>query len=443
MAECLVTKSYLQDCLPVPNTGRISGWVHEPSFRGTWQILWSCLVTIFLCTHTLLCLNIPAPTDTWFSMVRRRIKWMVLAILGPEIVLTYAAGQWSRARHSVEYFHKSGYTQWTMRLAFFADMGGFVLHAKDSDPFPLNAKHLHWLIKNKHVDYPCVNAAEIWDKSKQDRLTKVITAIQVGHLVVECIGRVAQGLAVTALELNTLAIVVCSLMTAFAWLHKPADVRTPISIVTDKSIADITENRAWKNTPLDFVDENGPGWSINVQPFMRMPATPANRPIQCIPNDRFPMNPYGIQEYCVCFATLLFTGLHIAGWNFSFPTQLERTLWRVTSLILFGVTAAFWALETVASWVRLGRWKWLYLRFFHRERLSEFEAAQQEKLDQERSDKQPTELPLPWEFWTIMPIAVLYGVARFYQIIEAFAELREVDATAFVNVNWSVYFPHI
>lgn len=67
------------------------------------------------------------------------------------------------------------------------------------------------------------------------------------------------------------------------------------------------------------------------------------------------MNPYGAQEYCVRFATLLFTGMHIAGWNFAFSNQLERILWRVTSLILFGVTAAFWALETMASWVRLGR----------------------------------------------------------------------------------------
>lgn len=100
---------------------------------------------------------------------------------------------------------------------------------------------------------------------------------------------------------------------------------------------------------MGFVDEHGPGWSINVQPFMKMPVIPPSRPIQRIPNDRFPMNPYGVQEYFVCIATLLLAGIHVAGWNFSFPTRLELILWRTASLILFGVIATFWALETVAS----------------------------------------------------------------------------------------------
>ncbi|KAL9944097.1 hypothetical protein D7B24_001977 [Verticillium nonalfalfae] len=228
-------------------------------------------------------------------------------------------------------------------------MGGFVLKADGIEPFPLNAKQLHWLVMNRHVEYPAITTAEIWDKSKQDGIAKVITSVQIAYLIVECIGRATQGLAITTLELNTLAIVTCTLMTAFAWLHKPADVRTPFFVSTSKHIRDIIGTRSWRNTPLDFIDENGPGWSMNVQPFMRMPVIPSQRPIQRIPNDRFPMNPYGAQEYCVCFATLLFTGLHIAGWNFAFPSQLERILWRVTSLILFGVTAAFWALETMAS----------------------------------------------------------------------------------------------
>lgn len=368
--------------------------------------------------------------------------WMILAIIGPEIVLTFAAGQWSRARHSVADFEKSGFTGWTLRLGFFADMGGFVLKTADGDSFPLNAKQLHWLVVNGHIEYPDKHAAEVSDKSKQDRLAKAITAFQIGYLIIQCIGRAAQRLAITTLELNTLAIVVCSLMTAFTWLHKPADVRTPIQIHTKSRVAELSGSRAWKNTPLDFVDENGPGWSMNVQPFMKMPVIPPNRPIQRIPNDRFPMNPYGTQEYCLCFATLVFTGLHVAGWNFSFPSVAETVLWRVSSLLLFGVTAAFWILETAASWMRLGRWKLAYLRFTDKEKFAVFEKARAERLSQSE-DREPTTLPLPWEFWTIMPIAILYGVARLYLIVEAFLELRDIDATAFINVNWSDFIPHI
>lgn len=315
--------------------GRVTGWVSNPGYRGTWDIVWTSLVTIFICTFTLLCLNVPAKHDTFYILFRRRVMWMLLAVVAPEIVLTYAAGQWSRARHSLDDFHAAGYPQWTMRMAFFADMGGFVLETTDCAPFPLNAKQLHWLVVNNHIQYPQTDVDEIWDKSKQDRFARLITAFQVGYTILHAIGRAVQGLAITTLELNTLGIVVCSLMTSFAWLHKPADVRIPIRIATMRPIGEITGNRPWRTTPLDFVDENGPGWALNVQPFMRMPVIPPERPIQRIPNDRFPMNPYGFQEYCLCFATLLFTAIHVAGWNFTFPTTTEKILWRVSSLILF------------------------------------------------------------------------------------------------------------
>ena len=419
---------------------RIPGWVAQPTSRGTLDILWSCLVAIFICTYTILCLNVPSRNDSWRTILGRRVMWMGLAILGPEFVLTYAAGQWSRARHSLKAFHTAGYIQWTMREAFFADMGGFVLYAQGCDSFPLNAKQLHWLVVKEHVDFPRVSDEEIWDKSKQDRLAKIITSFQIGFLVLQSIGRAAQKLAITTLELNTLAIVVCSVITSLTWLHKPSDVRTALPIHARSSAEEIFGAKSWNQTPLDFIDENGPGWSVNVQPFMRMPTVPSERPIQRIPNDRFPMDPYGAQEYVLCFATLLFAAIHVAGWNFSFPTNIERILWRTASTILFGITAAFWILETMASWKRLGRWKWLYYRTFKRKKLGEYEIENARKPTGERL---PQELPLPWEFWTIFPLTLVYGIARLYLLLEALLELRDLPATALLNVNWSIYIPHI
>ena len=315
------------------SSSRITRWVEQPNYRGTLDIIWTSLITIGISTYTMLCLNVPAPDDRFFTLVGRRILWMILGIIGPEFPLTYAAGQWSRAKQSVHAFRASGYDDWHMRQAFFADMGGFVFQARDDKAFPLNANQLHWLVVNNFVEYPKISRREVWDKSKQDTFTKVVTAFQVGYLIIQCIGRAAQGLAITTLELNAVAIVVCSLMTSYAWLHKPADVQTPIHIHSSSTLAEITLNRSWNLTPLDFVDENGPGYSVNVQPFMKMPVIPPERPIQRIPNDRFPTNPYGAQEYLLCFATLLFTAIHVAGWNFDFPTEIEKLLWRVSSLL--------------------------------------------------------------------------------------------------------------
>jgi hypothetical protein len=124
---------------------RVTGWVEQPNYRGTFDILWVSLVTIGISTYTMLCLNLPAPKDTYVQLVGRRILWMLLGILGPEFVLQYAAGQWSRAKWSVAAF-RDEYPEWHMRHAFFADMGGFVLHTEDGVTFPLNAIQLHWLV---------------------------------------------------------------------------------------------------------------------------------------------------------------------------------------------------------------------------------------------------------------------------------------------------------
>ncbi|KAF2251459.1 hypothetical protein BU26DRAFT_530281 [Trematosphaeria pertusa] len=408
---------------------RIKGWAGQPNFRGTFDILWTSLVTIGISTYSMLCLNVPSPKDTHPTLIWRRLLWMCLGIVGPEFPLTYAAGQWSRAKHSVQAFRDAGYEDWHMRQAFFADMGGFVFHARDGDPFPLNATQLLWLVRHGHVEYPNITRKEVWDRSKQDTFTKIITAFQVGYLILQCTARAIQNLAITTLELNAVAIV-------------PADVQTPIHIYSPRTLVEITDNIPWSLTPLDFVDENGPGYSVNVQPFMKMPVIPPERPIQRIPNDRFPMNPYGPQEYLLCFATLVFTAIHVAGWNFDFPTYTERLLWRISSLLLFGITVAFWFFETIASWTRLGRWKTIYLYLFNKQGLERHRRQMQHR-QMTMIKRQLSELPLPWEFATITPLAIVYGIARLYLIIEAFLELRNINGSAYVNVEWTDFIPHV
>lgn len=428
-----------------PNTSdsfRVTRWVDQPYYRGTFDILWTSLITIGISTYTMLCLNVPAPKDSWLQLIGRRLLWMLLGILGPEFPLTYAAGQWSRAKQSVHAFKTSGYNEWHMRQAFFADMGGFIFHAQGGESFPLNATQLHWLVTNNFVEYPKITRKEVWDKSKQDTFTKVITAFQVGYLIIQCIARAAQNLAITTLELNAVAIVVCSLMTSYAWLHKPADVQTPVHIHSSFTLEQISLNRSWSLTPFDFIDENGPCYSTNVQPFLKMPVIPPERPIQRIPNDRFPTNPYGSQEYLLCFATLVFTGIHVAGWNFDFPTQTERLLWRICSLLLFSITVAFWILETIASWTRLGRWKSIYFYLFNRKEIETHKRRMTER-QMTMVKRRMSDLPVLWEVVSITPLAIIYGVARIYLMAEAFAELRNMKGSAYVNVEWTNFLPHV
>lgn len=55
-------------------------------------------------------------------------------------------------------------------------MGGFVLEAEDlSQPIPVDAEQLFYLIERKHVDYPALTKEEIDDKSKTDTVARFVT----------------------------------------------------------------------------------------------------------------------------------------------------------------------------------------------------------------------------------------------------------------------------
>lgn len=62
---------------------------------------------------------------------------------------------------------------WTLRKAFFADMGGFILTSPDYPRgFPINAEQLFYLVQNDHVAFPELNEEDIKEKSKVDTLSK-------------------------------------------------------------------------------------------------------------------------------------------------------------------------------------------------------------------------------------------------------------------------------
>jgi hypothetical protein len=130
------------------------GWTQAPNQRGTIGLLWSCLFTVFLCTWTVLCLNVPAQEDGFWVQVRRKAKWSLIAVFGPEILVSFACGQWTSAKSSVIEFKKLEHTQWDMRHAFYGDMGGFVLETKDFKAFPVTSKQVHWLVEKKYIDLP-------------------------------------------------------------------------------------------------------------------------------------------------------------------------------------------------------------------------------------------------------------------------------------------------
>jgi len=280
---------------------QLQGWTSSPNGRGTIDIIQSCFLTISLCAWTMLCLNVPPLGTTRIAQFWHKAMIFCEAILGPEFIFQTALGQWASARRSVASFTASGLQGWTMKHGFFADMGGYVLDPPDFPPFPLNAKQVHYLITKNYIDYDLVaiTSEAIDDKNKSDGMARIITMVQVLWFVIDTIARAAQGLAISTLELSTIAYVWCSIGTYFFWRHKPQDINVPVIVVPKQSMAEIVVNagpataETYISTPLDFVGREHHHWRLywahwfNILHRMGIVLHTRKRPVDKISDDQF------------------------------------------------------------------------------------------------------------------------------------------------------------
>ena len=440
------------------------GWTPQPNGRGTIDIIWSSVFTIFLCSWSVLCLNVPAENDTYWKITWRRFMLTGLGVLGPEFILQLALGQWISARRSQQQFHASGFTSWSMNHAFFADMGGFVLQPPDWIPFPVNAKQLHYLVDKGYVPYPAITRAEIKDRNKSDALLRGITVLQTLWFVTNTLARVIQQLDVTTFELTTVGFIFCTLGTHLCWAHKPADVEVPITIYSKTPLrrmlieAGDAINAPYSQTPLDFVSRKEWSWSLwwsfafNLARTMRIRFQPTIRPIRRIPNDNWPELPSkGV--FILGFVDMCYAGIYMAGWNFRFATHVEQTLWRATTTVIFSIVAAYLIIElytfhivpALPSSVRS---------------LFSFTTSDSPPTTQTRRDRGRRERALDWmrnnsqnkdprlymPLKASIPITIagtVYFFARVYILVECVVALRKLPSSAYASVNWSNFLPHV
>ena len=430
----------------------VVGWVNGPNGRGTMDIIWGSLLTIFLCTWTAICLNVPHPKDTSLNIFLRRTKWMFWGIIGPEIVLSVAIGQYASARRSVKRFKKLGCPQWTIRHAFFADMGGILLEPRNSTPFLVNSRQLAYLVQQGYTQCPSISETEIWDKSKADTMTRVLTLAQSTWLAIQLCCRAAQHLPTTTLELSAGAVVLCTFGTFVCWLQKPSDVQAGISLPLESTTEQILLNAGdeakapYVHTPLDFVAKQYFTCSYDVMGFFNMRCDSRERPLRKFANDRFP-DISTFEKFALFCMTLAYAAFHLIGWNFWFPTKVEQTLWRISSLLVTATTFFWWVFETIAARYRFGRWdKYLIWLKLKKAPQPESQAVERTASDEredvfEREQKAAKSIPW-WEVALLFPVIVAYVAARTYMIVEVFVSLRRLPLGAFKTVEISKILPH-
>ena len=185
----------------------------------------------------------------------------------------------------------------------------------------------------------------------------------------------------------------------------------------------------------------------DVQPHLHFRVDPRKRPIPRILHDGFPWYDRASGVGLVLFMITFYGAIHLMGWKFIFPSKIEKILWRVSGLVIFCTTTVFCLWEfgwgTIRAWylLRLNKQPIRPMSIFYvfTNRIEKIAGANGLPIHDEKFD---AEVVPVGHISVIVPLGVLYILARFYVIGEALASLRALPAAAYQDMDWTNFVPH-
>jgi hypothetical protein len=283
------------------------GWAPQPAGRGTMDIIWSCLVTIFACCWTVRHPSFPRKGDKFSS----KVVLCIVAVVAPEWLADQAFNEYMPTRHYLKIINKMNRGQWTMSQSFFVGMGGVELEFKDCTETLGCDEHgffesdndglvtlsvLQQAIQLKILDIKSISIEDVKKRAKTNYLVKALVCLQASWLVAQVIGRAIAKLPITTLEVVTIGYVACALITYSCWWHKPQDSEAPITV------------NCRRLTKASF-----------------------HQQIKALQKNSFADRRWETALFCVVAGT--FGAVHCTAWNFFFPTSVEGVIWRVSSVL--------------------------------------------------------------------------------------------------------------
>ncbi|CZR37733.1 uncharacterized protein FPRO_07076 [Fusarium proliferatum ET1] len=357
------------------------GWVSPAPRRSTWDIIWSCLSIFIVCSWKCVHLNIPTHEEIqgeWHTVQicrrlpdisiwpkaplrrkwRRKILWMTFIALAPEFGVALATRQYMDARRELKEFTKAlpdeVAQRYTMIHAFYVQMGGIIIYEpsteSESQSFPTGQKSTRTRHGNRTAkmvrslsyiqnEMLRVNEHEIKDLSKADVITKAFAIIQCTWLVMQSICRTAQGYTISLLELATLAFIFCAFIMHTFWWAKPFDVESRrIIMAIPPNLKDTASLNTLSMDDLVSLDsvllrerikDLSKGSLFNLVFDTLQFANPNAEP------QHFTNYLPSISLY---IASTTFLAIHLAAWNWLFPSNVVRSLWRWLNVATLSVS---------------------------------------------------------------------------------------------------------
>ncbi|KIJ08925.1 hypothetical protein PAXINDRAFT_120116 [Paxillus involutus ATCC 200175] len=344
------------------------------NYRSIWSILGTCALTLLICIWNATYPNITFG-ERWYKVALYRVALGVIALVTPEVTVMRAYLEWKYADDD----------QWSRTHGFFKLMGGFI-HKKDEKHEIMN----HW----SPVPPLEITKEEISDKSKTDGLGNTLLVLQLSWFIVQVIARGANHLAITLVEVDTLALAALSFPLFFFWWSKPMAVNCPHIVHSQTSGSRFVNRNLPKTHHVFSTSRTKEQWlrEITVGGAMGSDVTTS----------------------CSVLSTvwIIFGGLHLIAWDFQFPSQAEKIIWRIASFTLIAAACTF-----------------LFVRVLEERDIYCCIAA-------------PPILQLG--MGPILNVVIFIGVvARFILLALMLASLRDLPPSAYETVSWTTYIPHL
>ena len=121
---------------------------------------------------------------------------------------------------------------------------------------------------------------------------------------------------------------------------------------------------------------------------------------------------------------MFYGAAHATAWGFTFPTGIERLLWRISCIDTIAGVISLLAFFSIVVFHHEHGYKLLLKSFFSRE---------------------PGIMPLLYRLVTVIGVInfPIWILARLYIIIETFISLRYVQSGVYMTVEWTDYIPHL
>ncbi|KAJ7366323.1 hypothetical protein DFH08DRAFT_929247 [Mycena albidolilacea] len=408
-----------EEPIPIPSDPDVDS-------RSLFNILSGCLVTVFACTWVSVHPNVPGPNQGQLALTWRRLGLMLAAVIAPELIAGFAARQFLDARWFSKKYDVS------ITHGFFFAMGGFV---SADGHHPIVTEEQLRLCPEYVPAIRSIRVEDIEDKSKGDSLSKGLAVLQGLWFTTQCLARVQQHLPLTELEVATLAFQFVNIFIWLLWWYKPLDVQQHILLGPADELVASAEKSHRPSESYSLVGAAVVALSRNIVALLMgdyydfNPVASTSAPSLWSTNGfstthpgtgetRFNMQVIARVTFVQLSIGTIFGAIHCAAWNAHFPSADEMLIWRSCALVVaatpLGVTSLFW-LYTLFGGKLLG-------------------------------------LYAPHTVWLAAKVIVnivdnliiaAYIFARLLLIALSFTTLRALPPSAFVDVNWTKYIPHL